>query len=212
VEVADNGAGMAPKTMRRIFDPFFTTKPPGFGTGLGLAICHRIVTSMGGQIEVESQSGRGSTFRVTLATADPQARAAAPEPALALPPADVRGRVLVIDDDPALVNAIGLVLGEDHEVEVCTSARRALDRLDAGERYDAIVCDVMMPEMSGADFHSALVRLRPELAPEIIFLTGGAFTLQAREFLDRVTNPRLDKPFDSDCLRELVNRQVSRAT
>jgi len=107
-------------------------------------------------------------------------------------------------------NAVGLVLSDDHDVEILTSARRALARLCAGERYDAIVCDVMMPEMSGVDFHSDLASLVPELATRIIFLTGGAFTVRAREFLARVPNARLDKPFDSERLRALVNRQVSR--
>jgi PAS domain S-box-containing protein len=211
VEVRDSGSGIPADIIGRIFDPFFTTKPPGVGTGLGLAICHRIVTSMGGHIDVESRPGRGSAFRVTLASAESGAQPHTPVPAPPLPPSEARGRVLVIDDDPALLNAIGLVLGEDHEVEALTSARRALARLNAGERYDAIVCDVMMPEMSGADFHSALASVHPDLATEVIFLTGGAFTLHAREFLDRVPNPRLDKPFDSNSLRALVNRQVSRS-
>src|SRR5690606_33269447 len=150
---------------------------------LGLAICHRIVTSIGGRIDVESLPGRGSTFRVTLAVAEAtgSTRSQGSTPP---PPCPVRGRVLVIDDDSAMANALSLVLGEDHQVEVFTSARRALARLGQGERYDAIVCDVMMPEMSGIDFHAELARAQPELATQVIFLTGGAFTLRAREFLD----------------------------
>ncbi|MGZ3461497.1 MAG: two-component system sensor histidine kinase NtrB, partial [Archangium sp.] len=66
VEVEDNGAGMSPEVMQRIFDPFFTTKPVGVGTGLGLAICHSIVQSMGGQIDVRSTLGRGTTFVLAL--------------------------------------------------------------------------------------------------------------------------------------------------
>ena len=212
IEVRDTGCGMAPEVIDRIFDPFFTTKPPGIGTGLGLAICHRIVGSLGGRLEAESQPGRGSTFRVTLAIAESEAPLVA-QPARHWAPRDeTRGRVMVIDDDRATGNAIGLALREDHDVEILTSARSALARLWAGERYDAIVCDVMMPEMSGVDFHSELTQKRPELANRVIFLTGGAFTLLAREFLDRVPNPRLDKPFDSDSLRAAVNRQISRAT
>jgi CheY-like chemotaxis protein len=209
VEVHDTGSGIAEHLVGRIFDPFFTTKPPGIGTGLGLAICHRIVTSLGGRIDVESQPGRGTVVRVTLAAAEPELPIEAlPAP---LPSSESRGRVLVIDDDPAVGNAIGLLLSEDHEVAVLTSARRALGRLRRGEVFDAIVCDVMMPEMSGVDFHSELVRTQPELATRIIFISGGAFTLQAREFLDRVSNPRVDKPFDAEFLRTIVNQQVSRA-
>ena len=219
VSVRDTGCGIPEQVVSRIFDPFFTTKPPAVGTGLGLSICHRIVTGLGGRIEVESRPGSGSEFRVTLDIADANTLEAAeserrsfpPGPASVPPPALARGRVLVIDDDRAMANAIGLVLADDHEVEVCTSARRALASVSAGTRFDAIVCDVMMPEMSGIDFHSELASQQPELAAQIIFLTGGAFTLCAREFLDRISNPRLDKPFDSERLRGLVNRQVARA-
>ncbi len=208
VHVRDSGCGIPEQILSRIFDPFFTTKPIGVGTGLGLSICQRIVTSMGGQIEVESEVGRGSAFRVVL-------RRAASEPILsgykhvAQPSAaTTRGRVLVIDDDPAMGSAIQLVLTDDHEVEVFTSARRALARIVDGADYHAIVCDVMMPEMSGVEFHGELARAEPDAAAQVIFLTGGAFTVGAREFLDRVENPRLDKPFDSHSLRALVNRVV----
>jgi CheY-like chemotaxis protein len=119
--------------------------------------------------------------------------------------------VLVIDDDPRMASAIELVLTQDHEVDAFTRASEALLRLNAGEHYDAIVCDVMMPEMSGMDFHAELARTQPELANQIIFLTGGAFTLPAREFLDRISNPRLDKPFDSHSLLALVAQRLSRA-
>jgi PAS domain S-box-containing protein len=219
VEVRDTGCGIPASILGRIFDPFFTTKPPGIGTGLGLAICHRIVTSLGGRIDVESQPGSGATFRVTLRRATPEAegtaRAAerpAPYAETGPQPARSRGRVLVIDDDLAMAKVVGLELSEDHEVEVLTSARKAMKRLLEGERYDAIVCDLMMPEMCGIDFHAELARLLPERAAEVIFMTGGAFTVRAREFLDRVPNPRLEKPFDSASLRAVVARQVSRAT
>jgi PAS domain S-box-containing protein len=219
VEVRDTGCGIPASVLSRIFDPFFTTKPAGVGTGLGLAICHRIVTNLGGRIDVESQPGNGATFRVTLRRATPEAEGTAravespaPYAEIGSQPPRSRGRVLVIDDDSAMANVVGLVLSEDHEVEVLTSARQALKRLREGERYDAIVCDIMMPEMGGIDFHAELARLVPELAAEVIFMTGGAFTVRAREFLDRVPNARLEKPFDSASLRAVVARQVSRAT
>jgi PAS domain S-box-containing protein len=212
VTVRDSGCGIPEQILGRIFDPFFTTKPLGVGTGLGLSICHRIVTSMGGQIEVESEVGRGSSFRVVLRRARSEP-IVSPFVQVARPiAAGPRGRVLVIDDDPAMGSAIQLVLTDDHDVEVFTSAKRALARIEKGASYHAIVCDVMMPEMSGADFHTALARAEPDVAGRVIFLTGGAFTLGAREFLDRVGNPRLDKPFDSQSLRALVNRVVESRT
>ncbi len=211
VEVADTGVGIPEPIRGKIFDPFFTTKPHGMGSGLGLSICQRIVTMMGGQIEVESEHGRGSLFRVTLACARPSQRLREPTflPQDDEPQHAIHGRVLVIDDDPAMANALELVLSDQHEVDVFTNARRALARLQDGVHYDAIVCDVMMPEMTGMDFHDELARTQPQLAAQIIFLTGGAFTPGAREFLDRVENPRLDKPFDAHSLRFLVRQRVA---
>jgi PAS domain S-box-containing protein len=209
VEVRDTGSGIPADVIGRIFDPFFTTKPPGFGTGLGLAICHKIVTSVGGHIDVESRPGRGTAFSVTLVVAAPD-RPAVTASVPPTAPSQLRGRVLVIDDDPSMGKAIALVLGEEHDVDVFTSARAALAELQAGVSYDAVVCDVMMPEMSGVDFHAELSNTHLALSKEVIFLTGGAFTVRARDFLDRVPNPRLDKPFDSERFRALVNRQMSR--
>jgi len=208
VEIRDTGSGIPTEILARIFDPFFTTKPAALGTGLGLSICQRIVTSVGGQIEVASELGRGSTFRVTLERAHTEPLDRVPE---ALPPARPsapRGRVLVIDDDPSVGSALKLVLAEEHDVAISMSARHALERLGAGERYDAILCDVMMPEMSGIEFHGELAHKHPELAAHVIFLTGGAFTLRAREFLDRVPNPRLGKPFDWEQLMTLINQRL----
>jgi two-component system, cell cycle sensor histidine kinase and response regulator CckA len=209
VEIRDTGSGIPEEILGRIFDPFFTTKPPGIGTGLGLSICQRIISGMGGQIEVESRVGAGSMFRVTLASSKVKTLEALPmatEPEL---PASERARVLVIDDDPAVGSALELVLAEDYEVEVLTNAQRALDRLRDGQRYAAILCDLMMPELSGMDFHRELARSHPALATQVIFLTGGAFTPGADEFLDSVPNPRMGKPYSTRELRALIARQLT---
>src|SRR5262249_28785826 len=159
--------------------PFFTTKSVGTGTGLGLSICHRIVRDLGGDITVDSTAGQGARFRVTLPTAvaDPSA---SPPPPLAIAPSPHRLRVLVIDDQVAIGNSLCLLLQHEADVVFETRARAALARLVAGERYDAILCDLMMPEMNGMDFHSAVLRDVPDLAKRIVFVTGGAFTPTAR--------------------------------
>jgi two-component system cell cycle sensor histidine kinase/response regulator CckA len=209
VEVSDTGCGIPEEVVGRIFDPFFTTKPVGVGTGLGLSICQRIVTGMGGQIEVESQPGRGSTFRVLL-TGSRAPAASARDAALEPAAAAGRARILVIDDDPAVGSALELVLSEDHDVEVLASSLRALARLRSGERFDVILCDLMMPELSGMDVHRQLASSHPELAAQVIFLSGGAFTPGAQDFLDRVPNPCLEKPFNWHELRSLIAQQLRR--
>ncbi|EPX58535.1 putative sensory box histidine kinase/response regulator [Cystobacter fuscus DSM 2262] len=206
VEIADTGAGIAPELMGRIFDPFFTTKPPGVGTGLGLSICHNLITAMGGELHVFSDLGRGTTFQVLM----PSSREPI-VPALLEPVPEYsggpRGRVLVIDDEPLLCSALERILRPHHDVVFTTLAAEVLPRLEAGERFDLILCDLMMPRMNGMDFHAALHRLRPELTGRVIFLTGGAFTPQAKAFLERVPNRRVEKPFNARTLLE-ITREV----
>ena len=208
IEVRDTGVGIAPEIAARIFDPFFTTKPPGVGTGLGLSICHRIVADYGGQIEVESEPGRGSMFRVALSIAHGAATAGStPPPATR---AERRGSVLVLDDDAAIGATLKLILSEWHQVTALTSPREALRVLQSGQHYDVVLCDVMMPEMTAMDFHAELGAHLPETANNIVFLTGGAFTVTAREFLDRIPNARFEKPFDMRSLVALVNERIAR--
>jgi signal transduction histidine kinase len=203
VEVRDTGSGIPDSDISRIFDPFFTTKPVGIGTGLGLAICHRIVTALGGRLVVESQVGKGSVFRTILPPAKGDA-AEVPQPPAAIVPGR-RGRILVVDDEPMLGAAVRRMLSAEHEVLAVTSARDAIGRVSKGERFDIILCDLMMPEVTGMDLHAELLRLVPEQAEKVVFMTGGAFTSRAREFLDQVRNPRVEKPFDVGGLRALVH-------
>jgi signal transduction histidine kinase len=205
IEVSDTGAGIAPEHLPRIFDPFFTTKQLGSGTGLGLAICREIISSHGGTIAVQSTLGAGTTMTIRLPRAAPEVTAPpAPSPP-ALAPAR-RGKLLVIDDEPAMVRLLERVLEEHHDVVTSTSARGALSRIEAGERFDLIVCDLMMPEISGIDFHAHLERHHPALASRIVFMTGGAFTEQAKAFLARTNIGHIAKPFSLEGLVLLVDR------
>ncbi len=207
LEVRDTGSGIAPEIADRIFDPFFTTKPSGVGTGLGLAICRGIVLGLGGEIAAESRPGRGTTMRVVLPAAPAAAEDAAEAPARPVP-AGRRGRVLVVDDEPSVAAAVRRVLASQHDVVVRGSAEEALDEIGRGERFDAILCDLMMPRMTGMELHAELARRAPDQADRMVVLTGGAFTDGAREFLDRVQLPRCEKPFDATGLRELVRKVV----
>ncbi|MFL5271058.1 MAG: ATP-binding protein [Anaeromyxobacteraceae bacterium] len=211
IEVQDSGNGIAREDLPRIFDPFYTTKPLGVGTGLGLSICHNIVMSHGGEIEVDSEPGCGSTFRVVLKAAvqrapEPARPAAAEEPRRA-----PRGRVLVVDDEPLVGVALRRALAREHDVVVTGSAREALALVRGGERFDILLSDLLMPEMTGMDLHATLAGEAPDVARRMVFLSGGAFTPAAREFLDANRERCIDKPFEVQALRELVRRRVAEA-
>jgi signal transduction histidine kinase/CheY-like chemotaxis protein len=205
------GSGIPPDVVGRIFDPFFTTKPVGVGTGLGLALCHAFITSMGGRIEVESQVGRGTMFRVTLRVA----RGGAVQASRAVQSKEgvsMRGRVLVVDDDPLVSSALRRTLSREHDVEVVVSSRRALEMLTSPQgSYDVILCDLMMPEMTGMELHAQLETAEPARAQRMVFVTGGAYTPAAQSFLERVPNPRLEKPFDPENLRARMREWVAKA-
>ncbi len=207
IEVHDSGMGIPPENLSRIFDPFFTTKPIGAGTGLGLAICHRIVDAFGGDIRVKSTLGRGTSFQVLL----PRSRPYAFEKAVSrtgAAEARRRGKVLIVDDEAAFGVIVRRVLSPEHDVTAVTSAAGALEVVRAGHRFDVILCDLMMPQMTGMDLHAELSRLAPDQAARMVFLTGGAFTAGARAFLDEVPNQRIEKPFDNESLHALVNERV----
>jgi nitrogen-specific signal transduction histidine kinase/CheY-like chemotaxis protein len=205
VEVKDSGAGMTEAVEARIFEPFFSARKAGMGRGLGLPISQRIVEELGGRIEVRTRPGAGSTFRVHLPVSD---EPTVKPPSVRPPPvrSDQRGRVLVVDDERIVATAVARMLSRDHDVETEEDSARALERIHGGERFDVILCDVMMPNLSGVDFYLELERIAPEVVDKIVFLTGGAFVAQAREFLDNVPNYQLEKPFTPEKLREVVAR------
>ncbi|AKV00585.1 Sensory box histidine kinase/response regulator [Labilithrix luteola] len=203
--VQDTGSGIAPKDLPRIFDAFFTTKAVGSGTGLGLSISHKIVTGFGGTIEVESEVGGGTTFRVLLPPGGGGASSAdARVPRPSSPPAR-RKRVLIVDDEVEVGHTLLRILGREHEVVAVARGREALPLL-AEREWDIVLCDLMMPEMTGVEVYTRAIEQRPELARRFVFLTGGSFDENVRAFLLRVPNGLVEKPFDARDLRTLVAR------
>jgi CheY-like chemotaxis protein len=115
-----------------------------------------------------------------------------------------RGRVLIIDDERLIVAALQRTLAVEHEVTSLARARDALEQLLNGSRFDLILCDIMMPDMNGMELYAELMQREPEQAGRMVFLTGGACTAFAKDFLARVPNAHIEKPFDTNRLRALV--------
>lgn len=210
IEIQDSGVGMSSEVLGRIFDPFYTTKPVGVGTGLGLSVSHGIVAAMGGELTAESEPGQGSCFRIALPAADPERLPTLPPRPSTAERAPRRARLLVIDDEPMVGSSLQRLLAREHDVTALARAREALDRLRAGERFDLILCDLMMPDLSGMDFFPQLGLLGGGLDERVVFMTGGAFTPRAKAFLESVKNPVLRKPIDPGLLRRLIREQLTK--
>ena len=207
VEISDTGPGIPPDVMKRLFTPFVTSKPQGVGTGLGLSICHRIITDLGGEI-LASTSERGTTFTVLLPLSRANAEPSAPPPG-PVARATRRAKVLAIDDEPMIAKVITRAIGRDHDVTTTNRGRDALDLVRGGARFDLILCDLMMPELTGVEVYEEMLRIAPEQAAAIVFLTGGAFTPAAQDFLDQVANPRVEKPFETAAILDIINERLA---
>jgi CheY-like chemotaxis protein len=214
VEVSDTGCGIAPHVLPRIFDPFFTTKERGEGTGLGLALCQQIVKDHGGELRVRSEVGQGTTFSVLLPAASEAAPRAASGRAFAYagtpcggaPAEDARrGRILIIDDEPRLAQSMRLLLEPTHDVVATTRGSEALALVSSGQCFDVVLCDLQMPETSGMDVYARLSASAPELARRLVFLSGGAYTPAAREFIRSVPNRVLEKPVRPEVLLAAID-------
>jgi PAS domain S-box-containing protein len=205
VDIGDTGTGIPPDVRPRLFTPFFSTKPIGVGTGLGLAISHRIITQFGGTITYDTEVGKGTTFHIALPVAGVPALSTPTQKIWTRTPAARRANVLVIDDEESLAQALRRFLSVEHSVTAVYRARDALDLLELGTRYDVILCDLMMPQITGMELYAEIVRIDPAQAMRIVFLTGGAFTPSARDFLVGTSNRRIEKPFDLKEVRRLVN-------
>lgn len=211
ITIEDTGSGIPEALLGKIFDPFFTTKPAGVGTGLGLPICRSIVRGLGGEISVRSTPGRGSEFTVTL----PASSTELPEPAApargASLPAPVRGRILIVDDEVSVARTLKALFQNEHDITLASSGSEALMAIETAfdSGFDVIMCDLMMPTMSGMDLFEHIKRARPGLEHRMVFMTGGVSMDGAREFLATSSNLSFEKPFDFDHLREALRRLVA---
>jgi len=208
ITVKDNGPGISPEAQRRLFEPFFTTRRVGHGTGLGLAVSLGLMRAQGGNITLVGSSKDGTTLCAEL----PWAPAAAKAPEVAEPPASSRAlRLLLVDDEPAVLEGLGRALRGSCSVETADGVEVALAKIRARpDDFDAVVCDVVMPDGGGERLYGELVAQHPALAAKTLFLTGGAPGDDARRFLDQHADRLLLKPLDSATLYSMVERMLPR--
>jgi CheY-like chemotaxis protein len=209
--VADNGPGMSEGVRERAFEPFFTTKASGHGTGLGLSLVRQVMTSFGGEVRLESAQGEGT--QVTLAFRASEASEGA-ESSVALgtgaTTATDRARVLIIEDDALVARSLERLLRRTHDVTTLTSPERALSRLRAGEDYDVILVDLMMPDLPGHELVRRLEEERPELCDRICLCTGGPKSRESQELSASRRYPLIMKPFEPAVVRRVVAELANR--
>lgn len=203
IQVADEGTGIPAENLERIFDPFFTTKGRR-GTGLGLSMAAGVMRRLGGDIRAENRPGGGAAFTLRFPRAPP-----APAPPPDRSPRAAQGpaapcRVLVVDDDPDNLDAMQLVLGQQgHHVEVTRSGLDAMARVEAGERYDVVLCDLGLGDTTGWDVAARLAAIAP--ATRVALVTGWAEEIPVDDPRRRHVARVLAKPLDVDDLRTALH-------
>lgn len=192
--VDDTGCGIKPEDQKRLLEPFFTTKPVGKGTGLGLSICHGIIEGMHGRLTIEGREvGAQVAIQLPLRAPARAEDAEVPTTTTLMPPPPRHGlNVLVVDDDPMVRRSLRRALKQ----QVVTLADDGENGLDACAHatFDLILCDVMMPGISGTEFLQRLTQRDPAQAERVILITGGVFTAEERARIDALGARVLQKP------------------
>jgi len=191
--IADRGMGIAPEIRERIFEPLFTTKRSG--TGLGLAVVHQVVSAQGGTIDVQSEVGRGTEFRLffPLVAGDVEPAAARSVSSL-----------LLVEDDPAVTFALRAVLeAEGIEVRSATNGRAAMSAITK-QLPDVVLLDIGLPDVSGVDVYTEIATRWPRLP--VVFITAELDDTAVAQFLRRPHVGFLRKPFEAEQLLETLSR------
>ena len=211
--VTDTGRGIAEQDQERVFEPFFTTKARTVGTGLGMPIAMEIVRRHGGDIRFSSTVGEGTCFEVTLQERTPiPASPSLSDSHAPLPVGPrLRARVLLIDDEAMLRSAMSRILEPHHEIVVADGGLEALAELERDNGFDVILCDLMMPDLDGAQLYSALRETMPFLLHRIVFISGGAFTPAALNFIGSVHNFVLEKPVSRALLLSVIDKIATKS-
>ncbi|MFF5077063.1 PAS domain S-box protein [Actinoplanes sp. NPDC000266] len=206
LRVSDTGTGMPPEVIERAFEPFYTTKPAGKGTGLGLATVYGIVTAAGGDLNVYSEPGMGTTFTILLPTTDAAPAEAEPP---AAPPTDYRrGTILAVEDEPALRDVLRRILaGAGHNVLIASDGPAALALAEAYEGpIDVLLTDVVMPHMLGKDLAERFAEARPGTA--VLFMSGYARPVLASQGTLDPDVTLVEKPFSKNQLLTALRQSL----
>lgn len=215
LKVSDDGNGISRENLERLSEPYFTTRAKSGGMGLGLFVTRGIVSSHDGTLSFESKPGRGTEVTIELPSLSEAAvakseevRAEGPRGSSASVGREApaarssggrasSGRLLLLDDEPLILGMLGRVLKRRWQVTCLEESREALELLSRPEvDFDVVICDLMMPGISGMELADELERLRPDLRKRMLFLTGGAVTATAEAFLQREDVRYLEKPVD----------------
>jgi signal transduction histidine kinase/DNA-binding response OmpR family regulator len=205
VTITNSGPPIPPDCLPRIFEPFFTTKAVGQGVGLGLSITYDTIKRHGGHIEAKSGPDEPTSFRIWLPLNTGLALAAPSESDRPEVEPVTAAHILLVDDDPLVQNSIRRTLERRHDVVVVGSGARALEIL-ATEKFDIVLCDLIMPGMTGMQLFETVRERDPAQAARFVFLTGGTSSPEARSFLLGVDSPRAYKPLGADEIVRLIAR------
>ncbi|MFT3838623.1 MAG: ATP-binding protein [Myxococcaceae bacterium] len=201
VSVEDDGPGIPEALQKRVFEPFFTTKEIGKGTGLGLAVSIGLMQAQGGSLVLKHSKKGATRFELTL----PFAAQLEKPSATGETASKIRGlRLLLVDDEASVLAALKRTLKARHQVTTAGGVKEALALVEKGETFDALLCDVAMPDGGGEGLYATLNQSHPQLARRTFFITGGALEPRSREFIEQHRDRVLLKPFDSQQLFRLL--------
>lgn len=215
VNIRDTGKGISQSNLQKVFEPFFTTKSPDKGTGLGLSVSYSIIKAHNGDIEVQSQLGKGTEFRIKLPVRPQMEKQLEKVLELTTTPAvldhsDRSNEILLIEDDEPIREMAEEILKESIlcNVTAVSDGRAALDYLDNGRNFDLILSDLRMPHMNGFQLYEWMTRHRPDLSSRVIFLTGDTYDIKTREFMMKHDLQLLFKPFELNHFVQAVKTKL----
>ena len=210
--IEDTGSGIPDELLGKIFDPFFTTKPVGGRHGpracpFAAASCAAWAVKSASA----ARPGHGSRFTVSLPASKGRLPPKSIPPRSASPPPQKRGQILIVDDEISVSRTLRALLQNEHDVVLTSDGAQALTAIAEGPHagFDVIMCDLMMPGMSGMELYERIRQEHPGLEARIVFMTGGVSMDRAREFLATTINLTFEKPFDFDRLRRTLRRLVA---